>query len=320
VRALGRLQGDPATDGVRFALTGWLQPRRAHAVTADGRLVDLGAATVTPADFGAITVTRLEVPSHDGVGVPLTILHRRDLPLDGTAPIILWGYGIYGIPFPMSFDPMRLAWLERGGVIAVAHVRGGGEKGEGWHAAGRGALKPNSMRDFYACAEQLVARGYGRRDRLSAWSRSGGGILIGRAITERPELFGSAVIGVGWLQVVRYLHEPNGPGQEGALGARPDDPAGFRALLAMDAYHNVREGVAYPPVLLTHGLRDNRVAPWQSGKFGARLAATGNPVWLRIEPEAGHGLGSTRAQLQEELADSLAFALNPPGMGATRRR
>ena len=251
------------------------------------------------------------VPSHDGVEVPLSLVYRRGLPLDGTAPTLLLGYGAYGSTTPMTFPTERLAWLERGGVIAVAHVRGGGVFGKAWHHAGRKATKPNSWKDFIACAEHLVREGSTAPGRLCASGRSGGGILVGRAATERPDLFAAVHIGVGCTDMIRFETTANGPPNIPEFGTVTKAEE-FRGLLAMSTLHHVRDGVRYPGILLTHGINDPRVAPWQSAKTAARFqAATAGPrpVLLRIDYHAGHGQGSTRRQAREELADVWAFFL-----------
>lgn len=258
-----------------------------------------------------LTFTETTVASHDGTRVPLSIIHRGDLPRDGSRPALLEGYGAYGFTVPMVFSAQRLAWLERGGVIAVAHVRGGGTFGRAWHHAGRRTTKPNTWKDFIACAEHLIAEGYTSSGRLCGHGRSAGGILIGRAVTERPDLFAAAHIGVGCTDMIRFETTANGPPNIPEFGTVTEEE-GFRGLLAMSTLHQIRDGAAYPAVLLTHGINDPRVAPWQSAKTAARLqeaTGSGKPVLLRIDYHAGHGMGSTRRQRQEELADIWSFFL-----------
>lgn len=258
-----------------------------------------------------LTFTETTVESHDGTRIPLSIIHRSDLPRDGSHPTLLEGYGAYGFTFPMVFSPHRLAWLERGGVIAVAHVRGGGTFGRAWHHAGRRTTKPNTWKDFIACAEHLIAEGYTSSSRLCGHGRSAGGILIGRAVTERPDLFAAAHIGVGCTDMIRFETTANGPPNIPEFGTVTHEE-GFRGLLEMSTLHQISDGEAYPAVLLTHGINDPRVAPWQSAKTAARFqqaTGSGKPVLLRIDFRAGHGMGSTRRQRQEELADIWSFFL-----------
>jgi prolyl oligopeptidase len=276
--------------------------------------------TATFADTGMIPVgefdnlegyvaKELVIPSHDGVMIPLTILHKEGLTLDGKNPTVVYGYGSYGSSMNVGFSATRLAWLERGGIWAIAHVRGGGEYGQEWHYAGRMETKPNTWRDLIASAEYLVRESYTSPAHMAPWGGSAGGILAGRAITERPDLFGAAIIDVGSLDTIRAETTTNGVPNIKEFGT-VKDRAGFHALLAMSPYHNVRDGVEYPAVMLSHGFNDPRVEPWQSGKMAARLqAATGsdNPVLLRVDFQAGHGIGSTRDQYLQERADQFAF-------------
>ena len=276
-----------------------------------GRLTDARLAPEGREPPEWLTFTETIVKSHDGTRVPLSIIHRADLVRDGSRPALLEGYGAYGFTFPMSFTPHRLAWLERGGVIAVAHVRGGGTFGRAWHHAGRRTTKPNTWKDFIACAEHLIAEGYTSSQRLCGQGRSAGGILIGRAVTERPDLFAAVHIGVGCTDMIRFETTKNGPPNIPEFGAVTEEE-GFRGLLEMSTLHQIRDGAAYPAVLLTHGINDPRVAPWQSAKTAARFqeaTSSGRPVLLRIDYHAGHGLGSTRRQRQEELADIWSFFL-----------
>ncbi len=258
-----------------------------------------------------LTSTEVMVPSHDGVQVPLSIVHRKDIQLDGSHPTLISGYGAYGHSAHISFDPISLAWLEKGGVLATAHIRGGGTFGKAWHHAGRKLTKPNTWKDFIACAEYLVEKKYTSPAKLAGQGGSAGGILIGRAITERPDLFAAARIAVGCTDMMRFETTMNGPPNVPEFGtiAKEDE---FRALLAMSTLHHIVDGTKYPAVLLTHGINDPRVEPWMSAKTTARLQAasgSGKPVIFRVDYHAGHGIGSTRSQRQEELADMWSFFL-----------
>ena len=260
---------------------------------------------------GDLVSTEVKVKSHDGTLVPLSIVHRKGIKLDGTNPTILYGYGAYGISQTPSFRPQYLAWFERGGVFAVAHVRGGGENGEEWYKAGFRETKPNTWRDAIACAEWLVANGYASPRTLAIEGGSQGGIFVGRSITERPDLFGAAIDEVPVSDAVRSSFESNGELDKTEMGTTETE-GGFRALLAMSPYHQIRDGVKYPAVLVTTGINDPRVDAWQAAKMAARLqaaTASGKPVLLRVDFDAGHGYGSTKRQRNEELADTLAFLL-----------
>lgn len=259
----------------------------------------------------SLTSTEVMVPSHDGVKVPLSIIHRKDIRLDGTNPTLISGYGAYGFTAQMRYEPTELAWLEQGGVLAIAHVRGGGAFGKEWHHAGRKLTKPNTWKDFIACAEYLVTAGYTSPAKLAGKGGSAGGILIGRAITERPDLFTAAQISVGCTDMLRFETTMNGPPNIPEFGTVTKEDE-FRGLLAMSTFHQIKDGTKYPAVLLTHGINDPRVEPWESAKTTARLQAatgSGKPVLFRVDYHAGHGIGSTKKQRQQEQADVWSFFL-----------
>jgi prolyl oligopeptidase len=295
---------------------------RTRAWTREGRLYRFDPETKTLADTGllprgrfdspeGLTSTEVMVASHDGVRVPLSIIHRQDLRLDGRNPTILSGYGAYGHIGAMTYDPTNLAWLERGGVLAVAHVRGGGAHGKEWHHAGRKATKPNTWKDFIACAEHLVKAGYTSPAKLAGRGGSAGGILIGRAITERPDLFAAAQSAVGCSDMLRFETTMNGPPNVPEFGTISKEDE-FSGLLAMSTLHHIHDGTKYPAVLFTHGINDPRVEPWQSAKATARFqaaTASGKPVLFRVDYHSGHGIGSTRQQRHEEKADVWSFFL-----------
>lgn len=306
------LATEPSRDGVVFGLAGWTQPGAYYEYSPKTREVEpIGLAVTTNADYSAIVAEEVEAVSADGTRVPLSILRRGDLVLDGSHPAIVSGYGGYGISMTPSFSPTRLAWLERGGVFSVCHVRGGGEKGHTWQVDGTHDKKMNGIRDLIACGEYLVEKGYTEPSRLAVTGGSMGGILVGRAITERPDLFAVANIGVGMVNPLRMLEAENGANQKAELGD-PETEAGFTSILAMDPYHHVEPGTAYPAVLFTIGLNDRRVAPWMTAKMAARLQAAtsgSGPILIRIDADAGHGVGSTRDQALAERADIWAFFL-----------
>ncbi len=302
---------DPSMPGVLFELTGWTRASLIYEYDPRTRTVaDTKLRPAGPFDAPTdIEAEEVKVASWDGTLIPLSILHRRGLRLDGLNPTLLDGYGAYGISIDPYFDPMYLAWLERGGVLAIAHVRGGGEFGDDWHKAGQKLTKPNTWKDFVACAEYLRAKRYTSPTQLSGMGGSAGGILIGRAITERPDLFAAALIEVGFTDTLRGEFEQNGPGEIAEWGT-VKDPEGFKGLYEMSAYAHVTDGTRYPGVMLITGSNDPRVSPFEPAKMTARLqaaTASGRPVLLRVDYEAGHGIGSTKTQLEERLADEWAF-------------
>jgi prolyl oligopeptidase len=307
----GALHGpylDPRSPAVLAGMVSWLSPPAYYRLDGPGP----SRTSIVPPwkeDVSRYTVDEVQARSWDGTPIPLSIVHRRDLRLDGTNPVWLAGYGAYGISLSPGFVSRHLALLEDGGVYAVAHVRGGGEFGEEWHLAGKQATKPNTYKDLIACAEYLVKQGYGSPATLAIEGRSAGGITVGMATTARPDLFRVVFNGVGDNNTLRCEVGTDGPANSLEYGSTKTE-AGFRALYAVDATQHVVPGTAYPAVLLTSGFNDPRVAPWQPGKMAAHLQAatrSGRPVLFLVDFDAGHGIGSSKSQRDRELADQLAF-------------
>ena len=301
---------DPTRPGVVFRLQSWTRSPLWYAYDPRTREVrDTRLVPPSPVDFSGIESVETEAPAPDGTMIPLSIVHARNLSRDGSHPTLLEGYGSYGITFDPYFRPSLLAWLERGGIYAVAHVRGGGEYGEDWHRAGKEDTKANTWRDFIACAEFLVKGGYTSPAHLGGTGTSAGGILIGRAITERPDLFRAAVPQVPVVNAVRTEHEPGGPANIPEFGTVKDS-AGFRALLEMDALAHLKPGTRYPATMFTAGIFDSRVEPWQPAKMTAAMQEQGTadrPVLFRVDFDAGHGMGLTKPQRSAQLADVYSF-------------
>jgi prolyl oligopeptidase len=256
--------------------------------------------------------------SSDGTRVPMFVTAARGLVLDGSHPAFLTAYGGYGSSYLPGFDPEIPFWLERGGVYAVANLRGGGEYGEEWHRAGMLDRKQRSFDDFFAAARHLVAAGWTAPERLAIYGHSNGGLLIGAAITQHPELFAVAVADAGHYDMLRYHRFTAGAGWTTEYGS-PDDPAMFPALRAYSPLHNVREGGCFPATLLLAADHDDRVVPAHAYKFAAALqAAQGcdRPIVLRVAADASHSYASRRAEL-DQRADLWAFvaarvAAEPP--------
>lgn len=302
---------DVRVPGVMFVLAGWTKAERIYQYDPGTKsVVDTKLRVSGPFDDPAdIESQEVKVKAQDGTWIPLSIVYRRGLKLDGSNPTLLYGYGAYGDSSDPAFEPNYLAWIERGGVFAYAHVRGGGEYGNDWHKAGQKLTKPNTWRDFIACAEYLVEKKYTSPDRLAGQGISAGGVLIGRAITERPDLFAAALIEVGFTDALRGELEESGPGDivEWGTVKKAD---GFKGLYEMSAYAHVKDGTPYPAAMLITGINDPRVAPWEPAKMTARLQAassSGKPILLRVDYEAGHGVGSTRKQNEQLLADEWSF-------------
>lgn len=309
---IGALFAEATDDGVLLSFTGWLEPSAIYAVDVAGALTDTGITPRPKIDVGAYEAKRFFATAKDGVKIPYTLIYRKGLKLDGSNPTWISAYGSYGLPaYTPAFAGRALALVDAGAVVGYANVRGGGEYGREWHAAGQLKNKPNTWRDLIAVCEDLIGLQYTSAAHLAIGGRSAGGITVGRAMTERPELFAAVVDGVGWSNPLRYVVEQNGFGEEPEWGAI-SDPDGYKALKSIDSYQAVKDGTAYPAVLLTTGVTDPRVAPFHVGKMTARLQAatrSGKPVLLRVDYDAGHGIGSTRTQQDREAADTYAFLL-----------
>lgn len=308
--AIQSLVTNPTLPGAWLELVGWTKPPLWYSLDAkSGEVEDTHIVPPLPVDFSDIVSEEVKAKSADGTMVPLSVIHRRDIKMDGSNPAWLQGYGAYGITYDPSFRPTWLAFLEHGGLFAVAHVRGGGEYGEDWHNAGRKLTKQHTIDDFLACAQYLIDNKYTSTAKLAGEGTSAGGITIGGAVTQRPDLFAAALIRVGDSDSLRSELMASGPANIPEFGTIKE-PDGFKALYAMDAYQHVKPDTAYPAVLLTTGVNDPRVAPWQAAKMAARLQASttsGKPVLMRVDYDAGHGLGSTKSQRDAELADEIAF-------------
>ncbi len=308
----GGLVTDPVRPGALVGLESWVRPHVWLRYDPVARtLADTRILPGFPRDLSGYESVETFATAADGTRIPLSIVTRKGLPRDGHRPTYLVGYGAYGISYDPAFSPGYLPWLDRGGVYAVAHVRGGGEGGQAWHDAGKIATKQNTIHDFIAAGEALIAKGYTDKAHLGGEGTSAGGILIGGAITQRPDLFRAALIRVGATNTIREQYTAGGPANIPEFGT-VKDRAQFPSMLAMDAYNHVRKGVAYPAVLLTRGADDPRVTVWIPAKMTARLqadTASHRPVLFRVEFDAGHGIGSTRKQRDDETADEFAFLL-----------
>ena len=303
---------DPRVPGAILAMTSWTRSSRIYSWDRKSRrVVDTGLQPPGPNDDPAgIETKEVKVRSQDGTLIPLSIVAPKDLKRDASHAAHLTGYGNYGNVERPFFNPLMIALYERGGIFATCHARGGGEYGEEWHAAGKGANKANSWRDFIACAEYLVAQGYTSPAHMSCMGVSGGGILVGRAATERPDLFAAVIDWVGVTDMLRLETMATGAANIPEFGSVKTE-SGFHDLYAMSAYHHVKDGVPYPAFLITTGINDPRVDPWQPAKMAARLQAatsSGKPVLLRVDYAGGHGnIGNTASQFDELLADTMSF-------------
>lgn len=311
--ALAIVDADLRRPGVVVTIDSWIHDRVIVGVGAkDAQTADTGLQATGP--FGApadLVAEEVLVKSHDGLDVPLSIVHHQGMKLDGGNPTELDGYGAYGITDDPVYLARRLAWFERGGVLATCHVRGGGIYGEQWHLAGKQLTKPNTWKDLVACGEYLVKKGYTSPARLAIDGTSAGGIAVGRAMTARPELFAAVVSQAGDLNSLRDETTASGPANVPEFGTVADRQQ-FNGLLEMDAFHHVEDGVKYPAMLLMQGMNDPRVPAWQAMKMAARMqaaSASGRPVLLDLRYDGGHGIGSTTSQREEGDADRWSFML-----------
>ncbi|MEO6742701.1 MAG: prolyl oligopeptidase family serine peptidase [Chthoniobacteraceae bacterium] len=303
-------------DQLAFKSNGWLTPASFQTYDPQSeKLERLPISSTSPVSFDDIEVTRVMAKSKDGTEVPLNIMHRKGVKLDGMNPTLLYAYGGYGISMSPSFDFTRRVWFDAGGIFVVANLRGGGEFGEEWHKAGNLTRKQNVFDDFIACAEHLVRAGYTQPAKLAIMGGSNGGLLMGAALTQRPELFRAVVTMVGIYDMLRVELEPNGAFNITEFGT-VKDRAQFNALHAYSPYHRVKDGTAYPAVLITTGENDGRVNPYNSRKMTARLqAATSSerPVMLRTSAASGHGMGSKLSERISEKADIYTFLITELG-------
>ncbi len=272
--------------------------------------------STSPVSFDDIEVVREFATSADGTKIPLNIMRRKGTKLDGNNPTLLYAYGGYGISMTPNFDFTRRLWFDRGGVYVVANLRGGGEFGEEWHKAGNLLNKQNVFRDFLACERYLIKAGYTSPAKLAIEGGSNGGLLMGAALTQHPELPRAVVSLVGIYDSLRTELEPNGAFNVTEFGSVKDLEQ-FRKLYAYSPYHRVREGTNYPSILFLTGENDGRVAPYNSRKMTARLQAANaskNPILLRTSASSGHGHGTALSERIQQQADILAFLFDQLGM------
>ncbi len=302
-----------------FAYTDFLTPHAIYRYDVAARRLESFRRPAVALDPAFYVTEQVTVTSRDGTHVPMFLVHRRDLPRDGRRPTLLYGYGGFNLPqLPLYSVPVA-AWLEQGGVYAVANLRGGSEYGEAWHAAGTRTQKQNVFDDFIAAAEWLIANKVTSREHLGIRGRSNGGLLVGAVLVQRPELFAAALPAVGVLDMLRYQTASANARQWSSDYGLADDPDEFRALLAYSPVHNVHPGICYPPTLITSAERDDRVVPWHSYKFAAALQAAepggcASPLLLRVETRAGHGNDRPTWMQVEDYADQWSFLAEHLGL------
>jgi prolyl oligopeptidase len=317
------ISAHPGDSELFFAYTDSFTPARIYRFDAQTGALALLRTPQISARTDQYVTEQVFYPSRDGTRIPMFLVHRRDLRRDARAPVMLYGYGGFDISLTPGFSPATLAWLEMGGVYAVANLRGGGEYGTAWHLAGARANKQNVFDDFIAAAEYLIRERYTTAKRLVIRGGSNGGLLVGAALTQRPELFGAALPDVGVLDMLRYhLASANARMWSDDYGLS-EIAADFPVQYAYSPYHRALHDAGarrcYPPTLITTADHDNRVVPWHSFKFAAALQAAQTcrrPVLIRVETRAGHGAGKPLWMQLDGYADQWAFAAAALGMAA----
>lgn len=315
IGSAGGFQGRGADDEAFFAFTSFNTPTSIWRYDVATNTRTSWAQPKVAIDVERIVVEQHFYTSKDGTTVPMFIIRRKDIA--GPAPTLLYAYGGYGISAVPVYLPTQLAWVEQGGVVAVANIRGGGEYGKGWHDAGRLLNKQNTFDDFIAAAEYLKAEGIAAADGLAIQGESNGGLLVGAVVNQRPDLFAAALPGVGVMDMLRFDRFTGGALWVSEFGD-PAHEADFRNLLGYSPLHNIRPGQAYPAILVTTADTDDRVVPAHSFKYVAALQAADlgeRPRLLRVDVRAGHGAGKPLDKVIEEVADMWAFAARWTGLG-----
>ena len=311
----GGLVGTPAEDQAFYSFSSFTEPPEIWRTSIARGGARLWARQVVPVDPKPYVVEQVFYPSKDGTRIPMFLVHRKDLPRDGSTPFLLYGYGGFNLSMEPAFSAQLYPWLEAGGAYALANLRGGGEYGEDWHKAGELANKQHVFDDFIAAGEYLVGQHWTKPERLAIRGGSNGGLLVGAVLTQRPDLFKAVICEVPLLDMVRYHRFGNGPAWVSEYGSA-DNEADFRWLYAYSPYHHVTAGTAYPAVLMSSSDSDDRVDPLHARKMTAALqaATTGGPVLLRIEAHAGHGGAGLVSSAVAKAVDYDAFLFDELGM------
>jgi prolyl oligopeptidase len=303
--------GEPGDEETFYTFTDFITPPTSYRLDLRTGKSELFRSPKVAFESDRFQVDQVFFNAKDGVRIPMYLVHEKGLSLNGQNPTLLYGYGGFGIPSVPRFDATRLVWLERGGIFAVANIRGGGEYGEEWHRQAIRARKQVVFDDFIAAAEWLVSEKYTSTPRLAIEGGSNGGLLVGACLTQRPDLFGAALAYVGVMDMLRFDLFGQGAGWVGDYGS-PRNPEDFGALRAYSPVHNVHSGTRYPATLVITGDHDARVMPAHSFKFAAALQAAQEgsaPVLLRVRRDTGHGSGATTRQLIAEKTDAYSFLL-----------
>ena len=307
-------EGNLDDDETFYGFTSFNSPGTIYRYSVASNTSHVWAEAKVAFDLSRIEVDQRFFNSKDGTRIPMFVVRRKDV--DGPAPTLLYAYGGYGLPQPPAFSPLLLAWIEQGGVFAMANVRGGGEYGRAWHEAGRREFKQNVFDDFIAASEYLKAQGITSSGGLAIQGASNGGLLIGAVVNQRPDLFAAALAQVGVMDMLRFDKFTAGKLWVDEFG-NPAVEADFKILINYSPYHNIQSGKQYPAILATTADTDDRVVPGHTFKYIAALQAANigpKPHLARIETRAGHGAGKPIDKVIEETADLWAFAAHFTGL------
>lgn len=317
----GMIVGDPHDDAAYYSYESFITPQKIFMTSMSSGKTELWAETKAPVDPSQYIVEQVWYPSKDKTPVSMYIIRKKDAPKDGSTPFILTGYGGFNISITPTYAPGIYPWIEAGGGYALANLRGGGEYGEEWHRAGMLANKQNVFDDFIAGAEYLIREGYTRSEKLAALGGSAAGLLVGAAVTQRPELFGAAACSIPYLDMVRFHKFGIGSALVGELGS-PENEDMFRVLYGYSPYHRVMPGTDYPAMLFLANEKDDRIDPMHARKMTAAMQAasgSGRPVYLRVQKDAGHGGADQVKMSVEKDADVFSFLMMELGVWATPR-
>lgn len=300
-------------NSIYVSLSGWTLKNQRYLFNTDSDkflLKPLSTEASYP-DFNDIVSKEIDVASHDGTIVPLSIIYGKNIKMDSSHPTLFYGYGSYGTSLEPFFSTPFLHWVKKGGVLCIPHVRGGGEKGEQWHRDGMMTKKENTWKDLIACTEYMINEGYTSDKKTAIYSSSAGGIMIGKALTERPSLFAAAIAEVPIMNPLRSEARKSGGGSNMLEYGTVNDSVQVRGLIKMDPYLSLRENTNYPAILLTAGENDPRVPKWMPGKFTARIqefSSSKRPILFRIDKNSGHGTVDEKLKYYQEYVDVFSFA------------
>jgi prolyl oligopeptidase len=316
IGSVNALSGEPDESHMFLSYASFTEPPTNFRYDFDARKLIVFQKTDVKVDSSAYETEQVWYPSKDGTKVSMFLIHKKGIERDGNRPVYLYAYGGFNIPQTPSFSATRYVFLERGGIVAIPNLRGGGEYGEEWHRAGMREKKQNVFDDFIAAAEWLIANRYTRTERLAIGGGSNGGLLVSAVMMQRPELYGAVVCQVPVADMLRYHKFTVGRYWIAEYG-NPDVAEDYAFLVKYSPYHNVKDGVDYPATLITTADTDDRVAPGHGKKLAARLqkaTAGDEPILLRVETKAGHGAGKPTSKQIEESADIYTFLFWRLGM------